>query len=226
MFCLRHALTSLSAAFVLALGACASGPETATAPGTPPRVLVEAADQPGRFAALRASDDYIKVLHARALANDRRRSSQCADRRVQAINLVHVVRPAKFFQTFNLPLDGEWTERVTVEGCGQPADHKIYVVATLRGMLAVAPPGESLTDLRTQVDIARALTTHEEARANAAKCPEWRIHNATIAAPPDRQRRWRERWTVDSCGTMHNYLIYLAPGDADGTIFRIQPELR
>ncbi|MGE0734978.1 MAG: hypothetical protein AB7G15_03440 [Alphaproteobacteria bacterium] len=224
---LRHALIISTAMLVMSVAACAPGNDTSTAPGLPTRTaIVEDSDQAARFAALRASDEYVRVIHERALNNDRKRNAQCTDRRIQAINLDQVTRTAKFFQKIKFPLEGAWSERVTVDSCGQPVDHKIHVIATLRGMLAVAPPGESLTDLSTQLDIARALTTHEQARADSAQCPEWRINNATIAARPDRQRRWRERWTIDSCGNMHNYLIYLAPGDTDGTIFRIRPEAR
>lgn len=212
----------LSAVLLALLAAC--GPTSGTpAPGQ--RVtLVADEDQSGRFTTLRASDEYVRVIHDRALKNDERRNAQCTERRVKTFELDRVVSPLKFFKDIRLPLEGEWSERVTVDSCGRMVEHRIHVIATLRGMLAVAPPGESLTDLRTQLDIARALTTHEQARDTAASCPQWRIENAMIAARPDAERRWRERWTIDACGAKHNYLIFFAPGDTEGTIFRIQPE--
>jgi hypothetical protein len=170
-------------------------------------------DQVDRFARFINSARYTTLVVDRALVTDRAMAPPCADQRqFVGRRLLAVTETPKFVAGRDVPVAGNWLERVTLRRCGATVDHNVFVKATPdRGVQASTGfPGESRTALELQIEVGRAVI--EKAKADMPACNRREIVAMAVAerAAP-RGQPWSERWTVWSCGRLLTYAIRFAP---------------
>lgn len=83
-------------------------------------------------------------------------------------------------------------------------------------------PGGSIADVRLQQDILSTVWMLEGAWDNT--CKERKVVDTmvTISAQRPGIDPWTERWTVERCGKVIDYIVELTPGSKAGTDFKVR----
>ena len=123
---------------------------------------------------------------------------------------------------------GHWTERWTVDRCGQPMPYLVSFVRASDGHLGVGIlrldggdratpfPGSTIADRILQRDAFLLIAQKDLSELEGGPCRTRRVTNTELVSPLERHQievgrpvagEWAERWTLDRCGAPVQYII-------------------
>lgn len=180
-------------------------------------------EQVDQFLRFLRTTTYSELLAQKALDTDVQMPPECSERELVGRELFAVTRQPRFIETREVPIEGAWAERVTIERCGRRVEHNIYFFASrVRGLHAVAGfPGRTLTEPQLQFEVARDLLG--VGRRLAPQCETFDVVETRIVERPDGPTRpWTERWSLYMCGRVHEQTVRFIPDNEGRTGFRLQ----
>lgn len=176
-----------------------------------------------RFRSFLGSWTYSTLIAKRALDNDDALPPTCGRRRVVGRRIVALpVRP-EFIPSREVPVAGEWVERVAVRRCGRVVHHNIFVSAhRVRGLVARPGfPGNTRAGLDLQVAVAKAVL--KRVLASRRGCRRVDIVNTQVLGrPTERYAPWREAWSAWACGRRVQQTVTFTPARGGRTRFRLE----
>lgn len=168
------------------------------------------------------SKTYSELLGQKAIENDEAMPPPCKQaRELVGRKLYLILKAPAFVPTREVPIDGEWAERVEIKRCGKISYQNVFFYAGKQvGLRAVVGlPGTTITDVKAQHSAGLALLTADKRRNPTCKAPE--IANTEIAVRPQQAGDpWTERWTVYACGKMIAHTIVFTP-DNQGVVSHV-----
>jgi hypothetical protein len=111
--------------------------------------------------------------------------------------------------------------KVRSTGCGQSRIHNLYAFER-RGPyhIILVTPGATLANLKTQLDVQRALYDTVAVKDKCAD--EAMILDTVVLEPPLKKASWTEVWTAQTCGVSSRYRI-LFTQDGSRVSYSIMP---
>ena len=184
----------------------------------------QTAQDADKFIKLVQSYDYEKLIGGKVLETDQQMAPPCnGERKIEGRQIVAIVRPPQFVETREVPVAGEWRERVVISRCGKQVRHNVFLFASrVRGLHAVvAFPGETRADVETQAQIGKQVLA--AARRTNPSCKRLDIVDTTqrekdVAAG----QPWTEIWTSWVCGVLIHAEVRYTPKAGGGVDFRVR----
>jgi hypothetical protein len=173
----------------------------------------ELADAYGQEVADRAfSDEFTAVRKDRIEGSLTRVGLNCPDAEFTLLDLY--------------PFQGEpgeviWIERYEVD-CGKPLRRALLMVLSGGNIQSAAmAPGATLADPQLQIEVGPVVTASALQRAPEGCKQAPVIDTAVSKKPTGSGVPWRERWTVDACGTTLELDLDFIPSPVGGTMVRV-----
>jgi len=166
-----------------------------------------------RFLDFLRSKTYSELLGQKAIENDEALPPPCKQaRELVGRKLYLILKAPTFIATRDVPVDGEWAERVEIKRCGKITYQNIFFFAGKQvGLRAVVGlPGTTITEVKTQHATGLAMLTVDKRRNPACRSLEI-ADTELIARPQQVGASWTERWTVYACGKPIAHTVVFTP---------------
>ncbi|MGE0734977.1 MAG: hypothetical protein AB7G15_03435 [Alphaproteobacteria bacterium] len=172
-----------------------------------------------RFLDFLRSKTYSELLGQKAIENDEALPPPCKQaRELVGRKLYLILKPPTFIASRDVPVDGEWAERVEIKRCGKITHQNVFFFAGRQvGLRAVVGlPGTTITEVKTQHAAGLAMLTADKQRNPTCRTLE--ISNTELTARPlQAGASWTERWTVYACGKSITHTVEFTP-DSQGVV--------
>ena len=175
-----------------------------------------------RFIDFLRSKTYSELLGQKAIENDEAMPPPCKQpRELLGRKLYLILKAPSFIPTREVPIDGEWAERVEIKRCGKISLQNVFFYAGKQvGLRAVVGlPGATITDVKTQHGAGLAMLTGDKQRNPACKALEI-VNTDVVTRPQQAGDSWTERWTVYACGKLIPHTVVFTP-DNQGVVSHV-----
>jgi hypothetical protein len=150
---------------------------------------------------------------------------------------------SRAFQAGSQPPAGQWSERWTVNRCGERVPYEVHYLRATDGHLGVTIvreegldhgviDGSTIADRLLQRDTLVLLTQKDLSETEGQPCRIRRVLNTELLNPVAGGQvengkpvagQWVERWTLDRCGAPVRYIVHFTTTRA-GTTFTAERE--
>jgi hypothetical protein len=212
----RYVLAACAAAFSLSLACRADTP---------------ASYDKQKFEAFMVSDTHRLAVLQAAAATEKQLPGLCATSQF-AYTGQYAVTVAPEFGADGVPTKGMWKEMVQSTGCGDSLTYNVVTVATPDKGVNVIPwlPGDGKADPMLVRDAMIGIIQYATAKNPGCKQTQViKTHFEAYEGDPipdalhgPNARKWKETWTLWSCGTQIQIPVAFIP-DSKGTAWALPP---
>jgi hypothetical protein len=175
-----------------------------------------------RFLDFLRSKTYSELLGQKAIENDEALPPPCKQaRELVGRKLYLILKAPSFIASREVPIDGEWAERVEIKRCGKITYQNVFFYAGKQvGLRAVVGlPGTTITEVKTQHSTGLEMLAAD--RRRNPNCKVLEIANTEVATRPEQAgNSWTERWTVYACGKSIVHNVVFTP-DNQGVVSHV-----